>query len=229
MAFSVEAVGSGSKVGGAGTTVTVAHTITSANLLLVGIGVGFNDAGTDPLTCVTGITYNGVAMSAVSGSDSDDGNFEGVRWYSLATPDTGTHNVVATVIDADPQVGIGIISFIDASATLGTPSVATNTTANPSVTVADTANGDIVVSGLATDASGGATTAGGTSIADIENVNADSDFNFQYQTASGPNTSCTWTNSTADGWAASGLAVKAAGGGGGGASGRDLMLMGCGA
>lgn len=218
MPLAVEAVAGGSKVGGVGTTVTVSFTVTSANLLLVGIGVGFSNA--DPLTAVIGITYNGVTMTAVSGSDSDDNNFEGCRWYSLPNPDTGTHDVVATVNSA-AQVGVGVVSFASASSTLGTPSIATNTTANPAVTVADSAAGEIVVSCVATDAAGDPTTEGGTVIADIENIDGDSDFNFQYQAATGPNTNATWTNpESGSGWAASGLSVRAASGGGG------LQLMG---
>lgn len=231
MAFGVESTNGGSKDGfSPGTTLTISHTVTAANLLLVGVGVGFDDVGTDPLTVLTGVTYNGVAMTAVSGSDSDDNSFEGCRWYSLASPATGTHDVVITVNNNDAQIGVGIIGFTDANTTLKTPSVATNTTANPSVTVVDTASGDIVVSALATDGSSGATTAGGTVFTngDIEDINSDSDFNFQYQTASGANTNCTWTNSTTgSGWATSGLAVRAAGGGGAAAA-STLMLMGMG-
>jgi hypothetical protein len=227
MAFGVEAVGGSSNTSG---NLTVSFTITAANLLLVGVGVGSTGGGADPMGIISGVTYNGVAMTLVSGSTSDDNTYEGTAWWRLDTPDTGTHNVVVARTTGG-DLGCGIVSFTDASLTLRTPSIANNTTTNPSVTVADTASGDIVVSSCANDNDTAAITQSGSLIAEQEGVGGDSDFNFQYQTASGANTVCSWTDAgSGSGWAASGFAVRASGGGGGGgASGRDLMLMGIGA
>jgi hypothetical protein len=67
------------------TTVTVAHTCTGSNLaLFVGL-IGFNS--------VTGVTYNGVAMTLVRTEGASD---PPSRIYVLANPATGTNNIVAT-------------------------------------------------------------------------------------------------------------------------------------
>lgn len=201
MAFGVEAA-SGTSTGGA-TSLSHSFTVTSANLLLVGVSIGFSNA--NPQSNISSVTYGGVGMTAVSGSDSDDNNFEGVRWYRLDNPAAGTANVVVNVTTSC-QIGLGAVSFTQASLTLKTPSINTNTTTNPSVTVVDSANTDIVVSALASDATSSLTQAGSL-IYEAESVAGDSDFGAQYQTATGASTVCSWTLPEAIGWATSGLAV----------------------
>lgn len=208
MALAVEGTTGASHAVGAGTTITIPLTITSSNLLLVGVGIGF---GATPLDGIIAVTWNGTTVPVVSGSGIGDGNFEGAQWYSLINPAAGSFNVVITV-DNGAQVGVGVISFTGANLTLKTPSTRTANSTNPFVTVADSESGNIVVSVVATDSGGSLTTPAGTEVFDVENLNTDSSFNIQYQVASGPNTLCSWTNAGADLFAASGLAVAAAGG-----------------
>jgi hypothetical protein len=214
MAFGVEATGGNS---GESSNRTLAFTVTAANLLLVGVGVGIS--GGDIASGVTGVTFNGVAMTAIPSSDATDSNWAACRWYRLFSPAAGTFNIVASTVAAN-QSSVHAISFTDADIAgtpLGTPSTTTNTTANPTLTVVDSASSDIVVSLNVNDNATGATAAAGTTIHDAEDVGTDTDHCSQYQTASGGNTVASWTNSgSGDGWAASGVAVKGVGGGGGG-------------
>lgn len=208
MAFSVETT-TGLANNGSGGGITHPVTVTSANLLLVGLTVGSADHASVGTIDVP--TYNGVAMTLIASSAVSDGNWAGAAWFRTINPTAGTLNVV--VGSGHTQMAIHVISFIDADVAgtpLGTPSTATNTTANPSVTVADSASGNIVVSAHSNDNGGGATTqTSGTLIFEVEDLGADVDLNAQYQTASGGNTACTWTNAgSGSGWAASGVAVK---------------------
>ena len=214
MAFGVEAVGGNS---GISSDRTLSFTVTSANLLLVGVGVG---VGSGVLTDVTGVTYNGVAMTAIASSDSTDSNWAACRWYRLFSPSVGTANIVVSCVGAN-QSSCNAVSFIDADIAgtpLGTPSVANNTTTNPSLTVVDSASGNIVVSLCVNDNEGGASApTSGTVILDAEDVETDTDHTSQYQTASGGNTVCTFSNAgSGSGWAISGVAVKGVSAGGGG-------------
>lgn len=76
----------------AGTTLTAAFTTGtgSERYLLVGI-LTF-----DVLDLVTGVTYNGVAMTRLAASPSDVADGEWSYIYGLAAPATGANNVVVT-------------------------------------------------------------------------------------------------------------------------------------
>jgi len=208
VAFGVETVGGQTRTG---TNAALSFTVTSANLLLVGISIG---QGT-PATILSGIAVsrNAQSFSAVASSNVDDGVFCGVKWYRLDNPSAGTSDITSTGLDAAAQGAVHAVSFIDANLTLNAASTATGTSANPSVTVAASASGDIVVAVSANDNSTGATTPANTEIFDGEDVSTDTDHNSQYKTATGANTVMSWTQSgSGDGWAASGLAVSPTGG-----------------
>jgi len=73
------------------TTLTVAHTVTGSNTILVVHLLYHNSSET-----ITGITYNGVSMTnAVSVTNPANTNYRDSKWY-LVNPTTGTHNIVAT-------------------------------------------------------------------------------------------------------------------------------------
>lgn len=76
------------------TAITVAHTCTGSNLYLI---VDVFNQGDTSATDVTGVTYNGVAMTLiVSGANaSDDAAYQ---WY-LINPATGANNIVVTRAD----------------------------------------------------------------------------------------------------------------------------------
>lgn len=88
-----------------GTSVTVAHTCTGSDLLLL-VGILTNDT-TDK---VTGVTYNGVAMTRLAAYQAVTTNFFGFTYYLLA-PATGANNIVASRSDS------GLIGCMGASYT----------------------------------------------------------------------------------------------------------------
>lgn len=212
MAFSVEATASASGTPTSGGNVTITgFTVTSANRIMVGIGVGTGSA--DPAAVIQSgdVDRGAQTFTRVSSSRATDGVFEGVEWWELTSPTAGSANIVVTnAIGGNIQLFVCAISFIDSTG-ISAASINTGTSANPTVTVAASASGNIVVSVSANDNSTGGTTQSGTLIGEAEDVSSDSDFNAQYQTAIGANTVCVWVNiGTGDGWAASGLAVTGA-------------------
>jgi hypothetical protein len=76
--------------GGYANSLTVSHTVAGSNTLLL-VGVHCRSASTD----VTGVTYNGVAMTLV-GTNENSG-VTGVQWYSLVAPAAGANNVVVSL------------------------------------------------------------------------------------------------------------------------------------
>ena len=114
--------------GGTGTTsLTFAHTCTGSNLILFVAADGNITAGGDVLT---GITYNGVAMTQVTGSPiAKAGRY--FYLFFLVAPATGAHNVVISNPGSDFTAGAAS-SFTGALQT-GQPD-ATNTSQASSVT-----------------------------------------------------------------------------------------------
>jgi len=218
VAFNFDAISAGaSSAVDADGVLTWTHTCgASANKLVVLVGSGHAVAFD---RTVSAVTYNGVSLTLVGASD--DGNFQRVEIWQLHNPPTGSaYTVSVTWNGAGSGLDLagGSISFIDAAATLGTLYGDTNNLANPSVTVVDSASGDIVVSVMANDVGpDGNSTPGATVIYDREDVDLDSDYGAQYQTASGANTVASWTAvaPTSGAWAIAGVAVKAAAAGGG--------------
>ena len=78
---------------GTGTSLTFSHTVSGSNRILV-VGVADNDATTGDT--ITGVTYNGVAMSRISGGYGTNTDGGTVFLYYLVAPATGTHNVVVS-------------------------------------------------------------------------------------------------------------------------------------
>lgn len=91
MAISFDAATDGTKT--AATSYTIAFTLTG-NLLLVGVNVDDGDAG----DTVSGVTWNGAAMTRVDAVvDTPVAVGFSTYLYGLLTSDTGTHNVVVSL------------------------------------------------------------------------------------------------------------------------------------
>lgn len=87
MAIAIDATSSGINTLSQ-TSLTVAHTCTGTNLcLIVAVNVSVNT--------ITGVTYNGVAMTQVGTVNQSGGN-ENNYLFGLLNPATGTHNIIAT-------------------------------------------------------------------------------------------------------------------------------------
>lgn len=218
MAFGVEATSGASANTATNTASIVGFTVTAAGLMLVAVTMGVNGPGDEAAVIASvGGTFNGGTLTQVGSSSITDGNFCATIWLRLNNPTAGTADIVITWTGggAGVQVGLHAITFTDASLTLGAPSTNSASSTNPTVTVAASASGDIVVAAMVTDASGSTTTEANTLIFEVEDLAGDSDHNSQRKTATGANTAMSWTNASADFYAASGLAVSAAGAGGG--------------
>jgi uncharacterized repeat protein (TIGR01451 family) len=109
------AAGRVSAVGG--TTVSVNHTTTGTNLVMV-VGVSLNIAGRTA-AAVSGVTYNGAALT-LSGAHNDTGKTRRVEIWYLIAPALGTHAVVVTAGNlgfATIGVAMGATTFTGADQT----------------------------------------------------------------------------------------------------------------
>lgn len=116
------------------TSQTLSHTCTGSNLILyANVGI----VGTTDL--VTGVTYNGVAMTRLQ---TDFFATVGVRVYQyyLLAPSTGANNIIATLSSAQ-QVAIESISYTGAKqsapVTFAAQQTAAATTWSQSITTVD--------------------------------------------------------------------------------------------
>ena len=98
---------------------TFAHTTTTTanRLLLVGVSMNISSVNT---TTVTGVTYNGTALTS-AGAHNDAGNTRRVEMWYLLAPASGTQNVVVTVnLPSSGTVGVvaGATTFTDVDQTV---------------------------------------------------------------------------------------------------------------
>lgn len=115
------------------TSLTWAHTCSTSGdrLLVVGLSL-LNALG----QTVTGITYNGVALTAVPGGAISNGTGGRVELWYLIAPATGANNIVASFSASVAAVG-GAESWVGADQTspLGTAVTASGNTSDATVTV----------------------------------------------------------------------------------------------
>jgi len=86
MAIALDVATGGGNNGG-GTSHTFSHTCTGSNLILF-VSIGTNSSS----DLITGVTYNGVAMTLVDKQQGTSTNY--AYLYYLINPTTGAHNVV---------------------------------------------------------------------------------------------------------------------------------------
>lgn len=97
-------------------TRTIAFTVnTQSNQILV-IGIGLGTAATTTPD-ITGVTWNGTAMSEAvdSGVQIGNGYYKKGKIFYILNPDTGTHNVVATVNEGWADVVYAFVTIYNAS------------------------------------------------------------------------------------------------------------------
>jgi len=140
-----DAVSSGN---GTGATVTVSHTCTGSNrVLIVDAALGIN-----PDTRTLTATYNGVSMTSLGLRHSNDQSSGYIEKFILINPDSGTHDIVVTRSGTGtPTLIVGGMSFNGASQTLadytGNFFSAAGDGINPSVAVTGTAASSIIQDG----------------------------------------------------------------------------------
>ncbi len=97
----------GGDVTGATPTVTFSHTTAGTNTLLV-VGVDMNITGNTGAT-VTGVTYNGVALTR-AGFHNDVGLTRRVEMWYLIGPAAGAHNVIVTLSLPGGTGTVGVVA-----------------------------------------------------------------------------------------------------------------------
>ncbi len=114
---------------GSGTSFSWTHTTTSSanRILLVGVYVGSATAN------ATGVTYNSVAMTQISTSQTIPNAFGGITFWYLKAPTTGA-NTIAVTLAASSQFAGGAVSFsnVDQTTPIGTANSATGSVVNSS-------------------------------------------------------------------------------------------------
>jgi hypothetical protein len=125
-----------------GTSLTYSHTVTgSNNIILVGVWIVNTDTDT-----VTGVTYNGVAMTRMNTITCTVPSSQRGYLYYLLSPSTGANNVVVSSSSADIQsraISYTGVTSVGANGTF-TPNASTTTAA---ISVTTTANNSWLVAG----------------------------------------------------------------------------------
>lgn len=189
---------------------TLSHTCAGTDRLLR-VNVMHYDSSDD----VSGVTYNGVALTPVPSGDATNGQYWLSAFYLIA-PDTGTHDIIVTVTGSVFDIGITAVSYINVhqSVPLGTAVTATGTSTAPSVTVSS-ASDELVDDGLIIVSSGSLTVGAGQT----QHVNTPTSNAFiKYATSTeggAASTVMSWTNGTSQAWAIMAVPIKPVGGGGG--------------
>lgn len=182
-------------------------TVTSANKIVVAVTWGYTVN-----TAIIDVTRNGQTFTQIV-QKNDGSPFEHAALFYLDSPNAGTSDVAVHFGATPNQWWAGAATLLDAASGCVDFSSNSGSSSAPSTTVAGTANGDIVISALATDLGpDGATSNTGSTIYDAEDIGSDSDFASQYQTASGPNTACSWSSPAVSGgeWANAAAAFRSA-------------------
>ena len=189
---------------------TWAHTCSGSDRLLRVTTSHFDSSDT-----ISSITYNGVALTAVPGGSTNNGQYYVTAYYLIA-PDTGTHDIVVTVSGSVFDFGAGAISYTDAHQTtpLGTAVTATGTSTTPSVTVSSAAD-ELVDDGLVI-IHGGTLSVGAGQTQRWNAIASSGYIKYAGSTEGGAaSTTMSWSNSSSQTWAIVAVPIKPVGGGGG--------------
>lgn len=188
MAFSVDATSYGNNGAGGTSSITLSHTCASgASILVVCLAA---NSSTD---IFTGVTYNGVAMTRAIESDVRKAG----AIYYLVNPDSGTHNIVASISSSD-GFGVGGISLTGAGAIIGNSghNDGSGGTVNITSATTGTAGGIIIALCVAHDPATFAFSGTGTSWQTGLNANG-CGFSFVYENFTASNNPVeTWTQSS---------------------------------
>lgn len=122
-------------------TLTWSHTCTGDNrLLVVTVGESRN-------VTVTGVTYNGVALTKAKELDGGGGGNDYASIWYLIAPDTGTNDIVVTYSGSITVPRAGGASFTNAlqTAVLGATNSVGGTAQNKSLALTTTEDGSVII------------------------------------------------------------------------------------
>lgn len=126
---------------GGASSISFAFDATGCDLIVVGVGV------TDGSVTIDAATFNAVSMTAVDAGQSTGSGQARARMFALASPASGSHNVVVT-LSAGEQGGAGCVGFSGSNTTTpvraGSNTGSTGPAGAPSCSVTSQA-GDIVI------------------------------------------------------------------------------------
>ena len=182
---------------------TWAHTCAGSDRVLL-VGISYYDS----LDTVSAVTYNSVALTVVSSSTVSNGQYTSTM-YRLIAPATGSNTVSVTFTGGVFDFKAGSVSFTGADQTtpLGTAVTATGSSTTPSVTVTS-ATGEIVLDNL-TIVHSGTLSVDGSQAQRWNGTGAFGHIKGAASTEDGStSTTMSWSNSTSQAWAISGVSVK---------------------
>ena len=209
--FDVAANGTNGAGNNTATSLSWSHTTGSGTNRFLIVTIHYTVIATS-MPSVSGITYNGVAMThfatVLSGSTSTD---RGVELWYLANPASGSNTVAAT-LSASGIYWSGVsTTWSNATPSFGTAGTsASGSGTTGTVTEAESAN-DLFYGALCVRTSSAPTASTGTVPANGTNSSASNCFAaVSYQTGSTTAVSATWTWSPSDNFAMIGVPVFAA-------------------
>jgi len=179
------------------------HTCAGSDRVLL-VGISYYDSA----DTVSALTYNSVAMTVVPSSTVSNGQYTSTL-YRLIAPATGSNTVSVTFTGGVFDFKAGSVSFTGADQTtpLGTANTATGSSTTPSVTVTS-ATGEIVLDNL-TIVHSGTLSVDGSQTQRWNGTGAAGFIKGAASTEDGStSTTMSWSNSTSQAWAISGVSVK---------------------
>lgn len=187
------------------TSLTFAHTCTGANRVLVA------GSSTDAAVETTGVTYNAVALTAITGVSYS--TFNRGELFGLIAPATGSNNIVITAASAVGIVGGGV-SVTDADQTTGwhNPATASGLSTAPSVAVTS-ATGELVVDVVTNGVNAGSLPTASVGASQTQRWNdavVDKMRGCGSTEPGAASVTMSWTLTASEGWSICGVAVMAA-------------------
>ena len=203
--LTVDAVSSGTTSGGS--SITISHTIGSGSDRLMLVGVSMNNDGYET---VTGVTWNGTALTPV-GTEANDDDAR-VEIWRLVAPSTGTHNVVVTFSAAlEQEAHAGVVTFtgVDQTTPLGAFVSDNHDSSTPATVDIPSASGELVFGVVASEYEGLTASSGQD---ERWNLAVSSTYGAG-GTAAGaaPTVTMSWNLDAAQHWAMGGVSIKPSG------------------
>jgi hypothetical protein len=210
----------------AGGTTSLAHTVGSgATVLIVSLQI-WNNGST--AAGASGVTYNGVSMTKATNQTGSTGTATGFfyveQWY-LASPATGTNNIIVTVGTKTDKLGIAGVSFTgsDTTTPIDVSSKTFGTTGTYTQSLTTTAAGEYLVDSMCHLSANNPTSNTGTLILNSATSGTSTASQYKIASSAGSNSTQYIYPDIGDEGAYCILAVKAAGGGGGGISNKQYV------
>lgn len=141
MALAVDATSHGYESANSSGTLTIPHTC-AAGATLLAVMVAMVDGFSNTVS----VTYNGVSMTKRKAATAG----QSVAIFTLANPDSGTHNIVQSVASASRR-GVAGISFVNNVGDIGASGESTGSTTTATQTTATTGTTGFVLGALAWD------------------------------------------------------------------------------